>query len=115
MFVAVVLVAVVKRTMAVTGTPPLLLLTTFYLLLILISSSHQCGPGRNYGTRKARKMTPLVFKQHVPNVSENTLGASGPSEGRITRQDPRWVCGWVGGTDVYVDRFLGKVGYEKSR
>jgi len=35
-------------------------------------------------------MTPLVFKQHVPNVSENTLGASGPPEGIIRRSDPRF-------------------------
>jgi hypothetical protein len=31
-----------------------------------------------------------VFKQHVPNVSENTLPASGLTEGRITRDDPRF-------------------------
>lgn len=35
-------------------------------------------------------MTPLVFKQHVPNVSENTLGASGLAEGRITRDDQKF-------------------------
>ena len=35
-------------------------------------------------------MTPLVFKQHVPNVAENTLGASGPPEGIIRRSDPRF-------------------------
>ena len=35
-------------------------------------------------------MTPLVFKQHVPNVSENTLGASGPVEKRITRDSPEF-------------------------
>ena len=35
-------------------------------------------------------MTPLVFKQHVPNISETTFGASGTPEGRITRADPRF-------------------------
>ncbi|XP_012056737.1 PREDICTED: sonic hedgehog protein A [Atta cephalotes] len=50
-----------------------------------------CGPGRGAGRRpNLRKLTPLVFKQHVPNVSENTLPASGLSEGRITRYDPRF-------------------------
>jgi len=50
-----------------------------------------CGPGRGSGQRRARrKMTPLVFKQHVPNVSENTLGASGPPEGRIGRSEARF-------------------------
>ncbi|KOC59493.1 Sonic hedgehog protein [Habropoda laboriosa] len=37
-----------------------------------------------------RKLTPLVFKQHVPNVSENTLPASGLSEGRVSRHDSRF-------------------------
>lgn len=50
-----------------------------------------CGPGRGGGWKKGpRKLTPLVFKQHVPNVSENTLGASGLTEGRITRNDNRF-------------------------
>ena len=35
-------------------------------------------------------MTPLVFKQHVPNVSENTLGASGLTDGRVRRQSPEF-------------------------
>jgi len=34
-------------------------------------------------------MTPLVFKQHVPNAAETTLGASGLPEGQITRSDPK--------------------------
>lgn len=50
-----------------------------------------CGPGRGAGrSRRPKKLTPLVFKQHVPNYSENTIGASGLSEGRITRSDPRF-------------------------
>jgi len=45
-----------------------------------------CGPGRHRGNgRRHRRMTPLVYKQHVPNVSEHTLGASGLPEGKITR------------------------------
>ncbi|XP_014216356.1 sonic hedgehog protein [Copidosoma floridanum] len=50
-----------------------------------------CGPGRGGGRRPIlRKLTPLVFKQHVPNVSENTLPASGRSEGRVSRNDKRF-------------------------
>ena len=35
-------------------------------------------------------MTPLVFKQHIPNVSENTLGGSGMAEGAIKRDSPKF-------------------------
>lgn len=50
-----------------------------------------CGPGRGFGRRRGpRKLTPLVFKQHVPNVSENTLIASSLPEGRISRGDKRF-------------------------
>lgn len=73
----------------------------FQILLLLLSLwlpvldnsgfALACGPGRGAGRRpNLRKLTPLVFKQHVPNVSENTLPASGLSEGRITRYDPRF-------------------------
>ncbi len=61
------------------------------LFLLLTGSSLQCGPGRGHRSpHHRRKMTPLVFKQHVPNVSENTLGASGLAEGRINRDDSRF-------------------------
>lgn len=50
-----------------------------------------CGPGRGGGRRRGpRKLTPLVFKQHIPNLSENTLAASGLTDGRIGRDDPRF-------------------------
>ncbi|RZC34210.1 HH signal domain containing protein [Asbolus verrucosus] len=61
------------------------------LLLALVLGALACGPGRGVGRRKGpRKLTPLVFKQHVPNVPENTLAASGLTEGRIGRNDSRF-------------------------
>jgi hypothetical protein len=63
----------------------------FLLFLLLFEPASQCGPGRGSGRRRGpKKMTPLVFKQHVPNVSENTLGASGITEGKITRKDKKF-------------------------
>lgn len=63
----------------------------FCVFSLVIGGAIQCGPGRGsqFG-RRSMKMTPLVFKQHVPNVSENNLGASGLAEGRITRNDARF-------------------------
>lgn len=64
----------------------LLIIVTFLSTLV-----QSCGPGRGFGgPRRSRKLTPLVFKQHVPNVSENTLGASGLQEGKITKDDPKF-------------------------
>lgn len=62
--------------------------SSFLFLMLMISSVHSCGPARGIGgSRRSRKLTPLVFKQHVPNVLENTLGASGMHEGKISRED----------------------------
>ena len=68
------------------------LLTLLLALLVLFASlSDACAPRGGSGTRRhRRKLTPLVFKQHVPNVSENTLGASGLTDGPIKRKDPRF-------------------------
>lgn len=61
------------------------------LLLALLLGVEGCGPGRGVGGRKKpRKLTPLVFKEHVPNYTEKTLTASGLPEGRIDRNDPRF-------------------------
>ncbi|XP_014599079.1 PREDICTED: sonic hedgehog protein A [Polistes canadensis] len=73
-------------------------LRVFLLILVLWmpaldngASVLACGPGRGAGRRLGpKKVTPLVFKQHVPNVSENTLPASGLSDGRVSRHDPRF-------------------------
>ncbi|KAH9387626.1 hypothetical protein TYRP_008817 [Tyrophagus putrescentiae] len=61
------------------------------LLLCLVDLAAACGPGRRLPSRHHhRRLTPLVFKQHIPNVSENTLGASGLSEGRVARNHSRF-------------------------
>ncbi|XP_044757302.1 tiggy-winkle hedgehog protein [Coccinella septempunctata] len=61
----------------------------FFFALAL--GARACGPGRGAGRRRGpRKLTPLVFKQHVPNVPENTITASGLGEGRIGRNDTRF-------------------------
>lgn len=57
----------------------------------LLSSGMGCGPGRGYGRRKhPKKLTPLAYKQFIPNVAEKTLGASGRYEGKITRNSERF-------------------------
>ncbi|OWF43690.1 sonic hedgehog protein A-like [Mizuhopecten yessoensis] len=63
--------------------------TGLIVFLVLTGPSLQCG--RVVGKRKRpAKMIPLVHKQGVPNLSENTIGASGLSEGVITRDDPKF-------------------------
>lgn len=65
--------------------------SSFLILVLAINTVQSCGPARGVGgSRRSRKLTPLVFKQHVPNVLENTLGASGLHEGKISREDPRF-------------------------
>lgn len=66
-------------------------LCALILFVGTVSVVESCGPGRGVGRRRgSRKLTPLVFKQHVPNVPENTLTASGVAEGRIDRNDTRF-------------------------
>lgn len=68
-----------------------IILLTIWLPTLEIPGILACGPGRGGGRRPiSRKLTPLVFKQHVPNVSENTLPASGLVEERVSRHDTRF-------------------------
>lgn len=61
------------------------------VLVFSCGSAAGCGPGRMYTKRRSpRKLNAFVFKQHVPNVPENTLGASGLPEGKITRDHPKF-------------------------
>ncbi|KAH8414529.1 hypothetical protein KR215_008379 [Drosophila sulfurigaster] len=64
------------------------------LLLLLLAlnfrHAHSCGPGRGLGRRRERNLYPLVLKQTVPNLSEYQSGASGPLEGAIERDSPKF-------------------------
>ncbi|ODM99638.1 Tiggy-winkle hedgehog protein [Orchesella cincta] len=78
----------VTKSVSLPGMREFLLI---FILILLTGSSMACGPGRGAGRRRApRKLTPLVYKQHVPNVPENTLSASGFTEGGITRKDQKF-------------------------
>ncbi|CAL8082434.1 unnamed protein product [Orchesella dallaii] len=78
----------VTKSVSLPGMKGFLIL---FILILLTGSSMACGPGRGAGRRRApRKLTPLVYKQHVPNVPENTLSASGFTEGGITRKDQKF-------------------------
>ena len=80
-----------KVSLVIGSAKSVLVLMVLLNALLAAAPASACGPGRGGQRRRApRKLTPLVFKQHVPNVSENTLGASGLTEGKITRQDPRF-------------------------
>ena len=47
-----------------------------------------CGPGRGPIRRRgARKLLPLIYKQHEPNFSERALAASGLPDGKVSRED----------------------------
>lgn len=61
------------------------------LVLLWLGAAAACGPGRGFTHRPGpRRLYPLVFGQHVPNIIEDNGRASGPPEGRITRDDEKF-------------------------
>ncbi len=73
-------------------TPPTPLLLLLALLLSLAPPPcGGCSPGRGGIRRRgARKLTPLVYKQHEPNFSERSLAAAGMPEGPVDRVSERF-------------------------
>lgn len=61
------------------------------LVLLWLGAAAACGPGRGFTHRHPlRRVIPLVYGQHDPNISENSQQASGSAEGRITRDDDKF-------------------------
>lgn len=61
------------------------------LVLLWLGAAAACGPGRGFNRRHpARRIYPLVYRQHEPNLSEINKCASGPPEGRITRNHEKF-------------------------
>lgn len=71
--------------------PPKILVLVIVVFFSILQSVMPCGPGRGIGgPRRSRRITPLVFKQHVPNVSEDSRAASGVHEVKITRNHEKF-------------------------
>lgn len=66
-------------------------LLTILIVFLQSLTVEGCGPGRGGIRRRgSRKITPLVYKQHVPNYSERSLAASGLPEGLVDRSNPKF-------------------------
>ena len=67
------------------------LLLSALVLASSVGDGWCCSPGRGGIRRRgARKLTPLVYKQHVPNYSEKSLAASGLTRGLVGRDHQRF-------------------------
>ncbi|KAG8432260.1 hypothetical protein GDO86_016775 [Hymenochirus boettgeri] len=71
--------------------PRSVLLLCGAVLLLVSGSVRGCGPGRVVGRRRRPvKLSPISYKQFIPNVPEKTLGASGRYEGKVARNSERF-------------------------
>ena len=62
-----------------------------FLLIVCLQTASGCNPGRGGIRRRgARKMTPLLYRQHVPNYSERSLAASGMPGGVVDRASDKF-------------------------
>ncbi|KAL8163807.1 UNVERIFIED_CONTAM: hypothetical protein K2H54_038725 [Gekko kuhli] len=72
---------------------PRLALLGFCWASCLLPLALGCGPGRGPVGQKPynrKPLTSLQYKQSVPDVAEQTLGASGKAEGKISRDSERF-------------------------
>ena len=68
-----------------------ILIHSFIVISLVADVSFACGPGRGGIRRRGpRKLTPLVYRQHIPNFSERSLAASGLTLGPVDRIDERF-------------------------
>ncbi len=83
MFLLLLLLLLLFATTSTMRLETLLLATASLLTL-----AAACGPGRGPIRRRgARKLLPLIYKQHEPNFSERSLAASGLPDGPVGRGD----------------------------
>lgn len=88
----------------------------------ICASARGCGPGRSFGFSHRRNFNhrpkPLVQKEHVPNIPEQTFAASGLTEGVIKRDTPKFrKLVWVESDYIVfkdeegtgADRFMSRV------
>jgi hypothetical protein len=65
--------------------------TIFIIFYVALPFTLACGPGPGGIRRRgARKLTPLVYKQHEPNFSERSLAAAGLPEGLVDRTSDKF-------------------------
>lgn len=73
-----------------------MLLLARCLLVLLVSSllmcsGLACGPGRGFGKRRnPKKLTPLAYKQFIPNVAEKTLAFTSSLACTLLRSMQSW-------------------------